>query len=430
MGWGRNPPPPPGAAPVDANGNPFENEHQAKCYAESAAKREARQAKRDARAQPPPSTEFAPADLFSDARPCALLMVQDRSKARKLATLLNDAVSSAAYLPGLAHAGAVVAPVRENEKVSAKDGSSCRDVAWVALRHATSGALKEALAASPEDLLPKILLTRALAGECRVSTTADEPAAIAALVAKLAARGTAPLRVAVRCFPRALERQVAANLPTWCALEPRKFDVAVHAFCHEALGTHIGIVDRTDEWTQAEKMTGDVLCRAAWKMKEALANRADRFVVDVGAAPGGWTAALAERGVRVVACDPAALRDDVASHPLVTHARCKIEDLDMEAVAPGAVLAGVVCDINAHPAQASEIIAPLLRRLRPGALVVVTLKFGGRGLGAASETRKARGADELVRDIGEMVPLAKARVAWLVANTDRERTLIATVGEA
>ena len=97
MGWGRNPPPPPGAAPVDANGNPFENEHQAKCYAESAAKREARQAKRDARAQPPPSTEFAPADLFSDARPCALLMVQDRSKARKLATLLNDAVSSAAY---------------------------------------------------------------------------------------------------------------------------------------------------------------------------------------------------------------------------------------------------------------------------------------------------------------------------------------------
>ena len=89
--------------------------------------------------------------------------------------------------------------------------------------------------------------------------------------------------------------------------------------------------------------------------------------------------------------------------------------------------AALVCDVNAHPAQLVELLAPLVRLLPPRAWIVLTLKFGGRGHGAAAEDRKRQFAAEIYRDLDAIAPLdaAAVRLDWLVANTDRERTFVA-----
>src|SRR5207244_7759516 len=77
-------------------------------------------------------------------------------------------------------------------------------------------------------------------------------------------------------------------------------------------------------------MPRDAPSRSSIKLAEALLvflsenERVDLLrpgmrAVDLGAAPGGWTWQLAERGLRVTAVDNAALRGAVRSDPLVTH---------------------------------------------------------------------------------------------------------------
>ena len=109
-----------------------------------------------------------------------------------------------------------------------------------------------------------------------------------------------------------------------------------------------------------------------------------------------------------------------------THARKKVEDLADADYPAGAVPKALVCDVNAHPAQLVETIAPLVRALPPGAPVVLTLKFGGKGHEAACEARKLTHAAEVLADLGDVAPFAADfRLEWLVSNTKRERTLIA-----
>ena len=55
---------------------------------------------------------------------------------------------------------------------------------------------------------------------------------------------------------------------------------------------------------------------------------------------------------------------------------------------------------------------------------VLTLKFGGRGHDGESDRRKRIAAAEVLRDLQEIAPLSSSRFCWLVANTDRERTLV------
>ena len=49
--------------------------------------------------------------------------------------------------------------------------------------------------------------------------------------------------------------------------------------------------------------------------------RAGQRAVDLGAAPGGWSWVLAQRGLHVIAVDNGPLKGDVADDPLVTHVR-------------------------------------------------------------------------------------------------------------
>jgi len=72
--------------------------------------------------------------------------------------------------------------------------------------------------------------------------------------------------------------------------------------------------------------TGDAPSRAGLKLEEAwtllgLWPSAGETCVDLGAAPGGWTARALDRGARVVAVDRAALAPELERHPRLKHVR-------------------------------------------------------------------------------------------------------------
>lgn len=74
--------------------------------------------------------------------------------------------------------------------------------------------------------------------------------------------------------------------------------------------------------------------------------------VDLGAAPGGWTWQLAQRGVRVIAVDNGALKGDVATDPLVTHVRA-----DGITYRPRRPVDWLVCDIADQPSKIAAVVA-------------------------------------------------------------------------
>jgi 23S rRNA (cytidine2498-2'-O)-methyltransferase len=74
--------------------------------------------------------------------------------------------------------------------------------------------------------------------------------------------------------------------------------------------------------------------------------------VDLGAAPGGWTWQLVQRGLRVTAVDNAALKGDIASDPLVTHIRA-----DGLRFLPRKRVDWMVCDIVEQPSRIAALVA-------------------------------------------------------------------------
>jgi len=99
------------------------------------------------------------------------------------------------------------------------------------------------------------------------------------------------------------------------------------------------------------------LSRAAAKLEEAL----DSFglepgkgesCVDLGAAPGGWTARLLDRGARVTAVDPANLSKEIAKHPKLKHVRASAF-----AYAPEEPVDWLFCDMAWRPLEVAQLLA-------------------------------------------------------------------------
>lgn len=74
--------------------------------------------------------------------------------------------------------------------------------------------------------------------------------------------------------------------------------------------------------------------------------------VDLGAAPGGWTWQLAQRGLRVTAVDNGPLKGSVATDPLVTHLR-----EDGLRWRPRRAVDWLTCDIVEQPLRIAELVA-------------------------------------------------------------------------
>ncbi len=140
----------------------------------------------------------------------------------------------------------------------------------------------------------------------------------------------------------------------------------LHAFLPDGARAFVGTsVAQAGDWPLGIprlRMPGGAPSRSTLKLAEAFhvflggdesrLPRAGQRAVDLGAAPGGWTWQLAQRGLRVTAVDNGRLRGEVADDPLVTHVR---EDgLHWR---PRRPVDWLVCDIVERPARIADLVA-------------------------------------------------------------------------
>ncbi len=116
--------------------------------------------------------------------------------------------------------------------------------------------------------------------------------------------------------------------------------------------------------------------RAEHKIKEAIEAfnpgiEAEFEVLDIGAAPGGWTKVLAGLAKRVVAVDPADLDPSVATLPNVTHLKIRAEDIPHDV----GQFDLVTNDMNLSPTESAKIMVDLANCLKKDRFAIMTIKF-------------------------------------------------------
>lgn len=123
----------------------------------------------------------------------------------------------------------------------------------------------------------------------------------------------------------------------------------------------------------------DDIARSKRKLLEALIVFAIdlssvRVAVDLGAAPGGWTSALVERGIAVTAVDTGLLDERLLGSSQVTFIQQNAVDVKL----PAGRFDLLTSDISWDPAHTAEMIVRLAPALRPRGLAIVTVKLMGR----------------------------------------------------
>lgn len=93
--------------------------------------------------------------------------------------------------------------------------------------------------------------------------------------------------------------------------------------------------------------------------------------IDLGAAPGGWTAVLVDHGFTVDAIDPGEMHPSLTSHSQVTAHRVKAQDWRPR----GAKYQLLTCDVNWSAKETALAVLGLATHLSPEALAVVTIKL-------------------------------------------------------
>lgn len=136
-----------------------------------------------------------------------------------------------------------------------------------------------------------------------------------------------------------------------------------------------------------------VISRAAFKLMEALelfaplgfCPRPGDRALDLGAAPGGWTQVLLDRGLRVTAVDPAPLDPRLQDRPGLTFLQGRAGEVPL----PPAAFDLLTCDINWHPLETARTVAARAEVLVPGGWALVTVKLLGGGTPTAIWRRVA-----------------------------------------
>ncbi|MCU6708191.1 SAM-dependent methyltransferase [Paenibacillus sp. J5C_2022] len=142
------------------------------------------------------------------------------------------------------------------------------------------------------------------------------------------------------------------------------------------------------------------ISRAKFKLLEAertfgLDYGAYRHALDIGAAPGGWTSLLLERGLQVTAVDPAELHHSLRNHPDLVHLKRNAADVSL---APR-TFDLLVCDMSWSPILMTKLILDLKDALAPYATAVITVKLMHRKpMGTIREVKERLGtAFEVLR---------------------------------
>lgn len=157
------------------------------------------------------------------------------------------------------------------------------------------------------------------------------------------------------------------------------------------------------------------ISRAEHKLAHALALfglsiHAGDKVLDLGAAPGGWSYLLAELGAIVTAVDPAELHPLVAKHRQVSHRRQRAELIPWEELAFDLV----VNDMSLDPADSATVMCAAAESVPPASPAVMTLKLPT--LNATRWESQARGVLEDSWQIAASrhLPANRQEVTWLL----------------
>lgn len=127
-----------------------------------------------------------------------------------------------------------------------------------------------------------------------------------------------------------------------------------------------GLKDRCAPWPMGIprlRMPSNAPSRSTLKLAEAIMTllsdeerdsllRAGMRAVDLGAAPGGWTWQLAQRGIRVTAIDNGPLRDTVMATEMVEHLKA-----DGFTWRPQRPVDWMVCDMVEQPSRIASLMA-------------------------------------------------------------------------
>jgi len=122
-----------------------------------------------------------------------------------------------------------------------------------------------------------------------------------------------------------------------------------------------------------------------------------RSAVDIGAAPGGWTSLLLERGVQVTAIDPAKLDARLLKHPRLTFLQKNAGDVKL----PPQSFDLLVCDMSWSPRQMAKLVKGLLYSLQTGGTAIITVKL--------MHKKPFQTVRELAEDLSPELALQKAK---------------------
>lgn len=127
------------------------------------------------------------------------------------------------------------------------------------------------------------------------------------------------------------------------------------------------------------KEPGDI-SRAKFKLLEAFVRfglelpRGGR-ALDLGAAPGGWTSVLLEKGLQVVAVDTGELDGRLMGEPGLVFLRRNVGEL---ALAAEDSFDLITCDMSWNPFHTVSMLNNLIGNLKPNGQVILTIKLMGK----------------------------------------------------
>ena len=178
----------------------------------------------------------------------------------------------------------------------------------------------------------------------------------------------------------AISERVAAE--TGLGIEVRRPSQVISLLIHGGVA-HVGLstpADNLSRWSGGQHRLAredDQLSRAEFKLLEAM----DSFdlklppgghVLDLGAAPGGWTRILRKQGQHVVAVDPARLHSSLSSDPSIEHHAITAERYVTSATGP---FHAILNDIRQEPRESAELMQRCAALLDPDGFALVTLKL-------------------------------------------------------
>lgn len=165
----------------------------------------------------------------------------------------------------------------------------------------------------------------------------------------------------------------------------------------------------------------DTISRAEFKLLEAiecfsLELPTDGLAVDLGAAPGGWSKVLLEKGLRVIAVDPANLSPVIENNPNLTHfkglAQSFLEKNDM-------AIDLLLNDMRMDTLDSIKITNDMAPCVKKGGLVIITFKLPkkgkmalvNKGLSLISREYSVLHARQLFHNRSEITVVAKKVIA-------------------